>query len=127
MENIASQVSGHRQTIRQASVTLARALADIAELQAKCTHNMVFIHQVNAFHEHNWNVTRKCTVCDLEKTAVQRPVCEVDGHRLERANSRDKEAEKERLKPKYEGDLNPPIAFRCTHCKKIHILWLEGD
>ena len=128
MGDIAFHIQRYRDQITRASGEIALSLKKIEELQTLCKHNWRFNRQVNNFHVHNWNVTYKCTECETERTDGNRPpVCEVCDISLVLAKKGDKEAEKERKKKKYQGNYNPPIAFRCPKCKKINILWHEGD
>lgn len=128
MGSIAHRIKGNRERIVRASREIATCLAEIEKLQLSCKHNWGFNRQVNNHDDRKWNVTYKCTECDSEHTDENRPpVCEACNISLVRAKKNDDEAEKERKKEKYQGHYNPPIAFRCPECGKIHILWLLGD
>lgn len=128
MGSIAFHIQRYRRGIEKASGEIARCLAEIAQLQNSCSHTWRFNRQVNAHHERNWNITYKCTECDVERVDENRPpVCEICDVALVRTTKDDHEAEDERKKDQYKGHYNPPVAFRCPECKKIHILWHLGD
>ncbi len=100
----------------------------ITKLQASCDHDWRFKSQKNACHEHLWDVTYRCRECEL--TAVERkpPVCEKCLCKLARAKKSDRQATEEAKRQGPDELLgNPPLAFRCPECKKIHILWHDGD
>ena len=103
-----------------------RGMRDIAD---RCKHAWQFKNQVNAFYKNLWNVTWKCSLCDsirVDKDVP--PICTKCHAQLIRADDpRDTEAETERTKPEHQGHYNPPEAWRCTACGKIHILYLCGD
>lgn len=106
---------------------ILKAAAEIKEIRAECMHCWNFSFQTNDYHEHIWNVVYQCNECGEQRNKKKKPVCEACDSTLKRAGKNDTEAQKERKKEKYQGHDNPPIAFRCPQCKKIHILWTRGD
>lgn len=128
MGDIAIKVNEAKRRITKAVEEIVRCNEAVVKLQASCEHVWRFVEQFNDHHEHFWNVTYKCVECDVSKTDRRTPpVCEDCDSALIRANNDDKDAESERQKPEHKGFMNPPLAFRCPKCKKIHILWHLGD
>ena len=132
MGTIARQIRRHQDDMAGAAQKFVTSHAAILALQKSCEHTWVFDRQVNDHHEHNWNVTYRCPECATERTDKRRPpVCEACDVSLVRAERSDAEAEAERKKKdndkSYAIHLNPPLAFRCPKCTKIHILWHRGD
>jgi hypothetical protein len=129
MPEIAAMISDARRRADKALEELVRWNGEVAKLQSACKHVWRFSWQVNAYHEHEWQVTYQCTECGIERVEKGPPVCEMCDFKLIRAGKDDKEAERERKRKKYQGHDNPPLAFRCTNeeCRKIHILYHLGD
>lgn len=127
MGEIASQVRVANDRIQGATREIMLQGLVINELQKACKHEFQFRRQGNACHEHLWNVTYRCIECGLMATTKTKPICEKCLCDLVHTKKNDWTAERERKKPKYQGRMNPPLAFRCPKCRKIHILWHEGD
>ena len=126
---IAMEISRLRRASARAAKEVVACNKSIAELQKKCPHRWKFSWQVNDHHEHNWNVTYKCTECDAERTDKSHPpVCEVCNCALNRASADDSEAQEAvSVAAANLHHWNPPLPFRCPTCREIHILWHEGD
>jgi hypothetical protein len=124
---IASKVREANDRINRATREIMVQGVMINELQKACEHAWGFHSQINACHEHLWNVTYQCTECGLTKKEKTRPICEKCLVTLIRAKKSDFRAVSEAKKNKRDSLGNPPLAFRCPKCKKIHILWHEGD
>lgn len=132
MGEIALQVKVANQRIAEATASATREIMKqavvINELRKVCNHNFRFHSQTNAYHEHLWNVTYQCSECELTTTTKIPPVCEACLVTLVRAKKGDRQAAREAKNKEGDDHLgNPPLAFRCPKCKKIHILWHEGD
>lgn len=127
MGNIAVQVRNAQDRITAAAKDIVLCNLAIQKLQASCEHMWRFVDQVNACHEHHWNVSYKCVECDSTRSCQGLPVCEICDISLVRAKKGDRQAERERKKPEHQGRAFLPLAFRCPKCEKIHILWHNGD
>lgn len=126
--DIPGEISRLRRIASQAAKEVVSCNEKIIKLQAMCPHNWEFSRQVNNCHEHNWNVTYKCTVCDAERTEMDRPpVCETCCCDLERAKKDDPAAQTKLQGLERGTHWNPPVAFVCPQCRKVHILYHEGD
>jgi len=127
MGEIALKVREANDSINRATREIMVHGAMICKLQKACEHVWGFHSQVNACHEQFWNVTYQCTECELMATTKTKPVCEKCLSSLVRATKDDRQATSEAKKHQRNDLGNPPLAFRCPKCKKIHILWHEGD
>ena len=128
----ARQIDSHRKQAERAAREVVEHNNAIAALQRQCIHTWKFSCQENNYDQELWNVMEKCSQCDSTRHRICEPVCEACDCTLVRAEANDKEAERERSMDCYEPsafppDNNPPIAFRCPQCSRIHILWLLGD
>lgn len=104
------------------------AKQEIETLQKACLHEWRFVNQYNSLHADLWDVKKQCTHCDLINIDKKvPPICSTCGEKLFRAREDDREALVERVKPEHQGRYNPPEAWRCSACNKIHILYVEGD
>lgn len=131
MGEIASQIKVANQRIAEAAAGATREIMNqavvINELRKACKHSFQFHSQVNAYHEYLWNVTYQCIECELMVTTKKHPVCEKCLCELVRVVKNNQQASIMIKKSKRNDLGNPPLAFRCPKCKKIHILWHEGD
>ena len=124
----ALKIGQARANIAKAGETIVKETALIAQLQQSCPHPVWrFVYQVNAYHNLHWRVHYCCNECDSSKVETKKPVCEICDVTLVRAVPGDEEAHQEKMKPENQGNWNPPIAFRCPSCKKIHVLFVLGD
>lgn len=115
-------------SLSRAQDAVLKAAREVFDIQAACEHSWCFVRQVNAYHINLWNVVWKCQHCDTEQVDKEvPPICTDCQEELKRVSKDDAEAEAERVKPEHQGYLNPPEAWRCTACRKIHILHLNGD
>jgi hypothetical protein len=113
MEDLAQGVLNHADAIKK--------------IRAAHPHTFAFNYQVNAHHDRLWHVVYHCNGCGTLKTEQKEPVCSACDSTLKLCNKADSEAEAERIKPEHQGHQNPPLAFRCPTCRKVHILWHQGD
>lgn len=127
MGDIASQVRKANDRISRATREIMIQGVMINELQKACEHVWGFHSQTNACHENLWNVNYQCAECESIVTKKMRPICEKCLRTLVRAAKNDRQATSEAKKKEPDSLGNPPLAFRCPKCQKIHILWHEGD
>lgn len=101
----------------------------MGDLQDSCQHTWQLKSLRNSFHADLWDLTWKCSQCDTQRIDEKVPPVCTDCHmQLLRADDpRDTEAEMERTKPEHKRHYNPPEAWRCSNCGKIHILHVLGD
>lgn len=130
--NIARQIALHRVQAAHAAAKVIEHHNAITALQQQCVHAWKFSNQENNHHNELWSVMYKCPECDSTRVVITKPVCEDCDCALHYAAPDDHEAEEERRKPCHRpsgipSDDQPPIAFRCPQCSKIHILWFLGD
>lgn len=115
---------------REASIARTSFIEDrMNDLQDSCEHAWKLKSARNALHNNLWDLTWKCTQCDVERVDKKvPPVCtDCHKHLLRADDPRDTEAEEERTKPEHKGHWNPPEAWRCSSCGKIYILQVLGD
>ncbi|MDP1689637.1 MAG: hypothetical protein Q8L52_00285 [bacterium] len=128
MGEIASQIKAANERIAKAVREIVDHGAMIDKLRKACTHVFRFHSQTNACHPDLWDVTYQCSECEIIATTKTSPVCEKCLCSLVRAKKNDRQATREAKKRGADKLLgNPPLAFRCPECGKIHILWHEGD
>lgn len=127
MSELATRVKRIQMQLVQATREIMDCGVALKEIRDSCNHVWRFEGQINAYHEHEWNVTLQCTECNLKTTERKLPVCEKCLHSLVRAKKTDRQAIAAAKKRNHNDLGNPPLAFRCPKCKKIHVLWHEGD
>ena len=125
MGTITARINRLRAQAEGAARQVTLCFEKIAALQAQCSHNWRFNRQ-ERITDTLWRVTYKCAECDHEHSEEKAPVCESCDDTLARATASDDEAEQARLDAESQ-EFKTPLVFRCSKCKKIHILWYESD
>jgi hypothetical protein len=113
--------------VESASEELADALQDLASAQKTCEHMWVFVGQLNAFHEDNWEVHHRCPVCLLLKTEVRTPICPSCPGDIALTKATDTEATAKVRKLGSRPISGSYKSYRCPNCKGLHILETRGD
>jgi len=122
------KINDHLNRMAALAQSILNHQAAIKKIRAEHPHTFTFSYQVNAHHVSIWHVVYQCNGCGELKTEKKEPVCSICDSTLRRCDASDFEAERERKKPEHrEHHDNPPLAFRCTLCHKVHILWTQGD
>jgi hypothetical protein len=121
------KIQDHLNRMEAAAQVVLNHAAAIKKIRAEHPHAFAFNYQVNAHHNALWHVIYHCCGCGELKTEKKEPVCSRCDTALKRCDASDTEAEDERRRPEHQGYDNPPLAFRCPACGKIHILRYQGD
>jgi phage FluMu protein Com len=113
--------------IKNATLTLNSAYNNLQQAQKNCNHVWVFVGQINAYHERNYQVSHRCAVCTLIRMEVRTPICPSCPEDVTLNPATDKEALEQVKKmgyPPFSGEYKP---YRCPKCKELHILQTRGD